>query len=354
MRKEKITLGIIGCGMVAEFHLDGLTKMDSVEIKWLCDTSDETLNKLLQKYNVLNGTNKYSNVINDSTVDAIILCTPPSTHFNIAKDVILSGKHILLEKPIAINEDELIELHKLYNNNPDIIVMDASSRHSRLQPKYSYIKNIVDSGIIGEVYHIHHSAVLRKSRPGIEYHPDAKWFLDKNKSGGGPLIDWGGYDLSFHLGLLNDTPELSSIDAAYTNGLDNKFFCSSKFDVEEHGVVFMKFDRRLSYFWERSSNANNESFNTTKIYGTKGGLKFSYLTWESNEIRLYHSEDMNNCAEEIIYIPMNSHTSHIEDNYALDDHFLNCINKKETPILPFDIAVKNISIIFRAYSSGFH
>lgn len=132
--------------------------------------------------------------------------------------------------------------------------------------------------------------------------------------------------------------------------MDSKSRNNKEFDVEEHGLVTMEFDRGLSYFWERASHANNETPNQTKIYGTHGGLKFSYLSWETNEV-IYYSDENGVPTKEKIFIAMGNHTHHEHDFYALDNHFVQCIFKKEKPILPLRLAVKHLDIIFEALNN---
>jgi predicted dehydrogenase len=105
----------------------------------------------------------------------------------------------------------MVRVKKQY---PEILAMECSGRHARLIPKFRKVKEIIGSGALGEIYYIHHNCVWRQNRPGIEFHPRAKWFLDKSQAGGGPLFDWGVYDLSFHLGSLGDSHDLVEVESA--------------------------------------------------------------------------------------------------------------------------------------------
>ena len=348
MKKKKIFIGIIGCGMAGDYHINNLLKIKTVKIKWLCDISNVVLKNACKKYDIPNGTTNYKEVLNDRSIDAVIISTPPKSHYKITNDAISAKKHVLIEKPIAINQEQVYKLYNRAKNNPELIILDCSSRHSRLQPKFQYIKEIIESGKLGHIYYIHHNAIYRESRPGIEYHPNAKWFLNKKLSGGGALIDWGVYDLSFHLGILNDKLNLKTIKSFNINGLDTQIHDNQIFNVEEHGIVLMEFDTNLIYYWERANNAHNEAPNETRIYGTRGGLKFSYLTWDSNEINYYYSDKKGKAKKDLLYVDMKNHKSHIDDYCALDKHFIRCLLYKERPILPLPVAVKHLDIIFKA------
>ncbi|MCP3659480.1 MAG: Gfo/Idh/MocA family oxidoreductase [Bacteroidetes bacterium] len=349
---EKITIGIIGAGMVAEFHIEALLKIKEVELKWICDKSENRLKKILEKYKIEKGTTDYKRVLLDNNIDAIVICTPPFTHYDITMDAINYNKHVLIEKPFAINFEQAQNIYQKAKEKPNLVIIDCSARHSRLQPKFNYIKNIINSKCLGSVYHIHHNSVQRNSRPGIEYNPSGSWFYEKKYSGGGPLIDWGVYDLSFHFGIFDDIPTLKSLKCYMKNGLD-KLTCNLKnFNVEEHSIVMMELSDNKSYYYERSSHANNETNNETRIYGTKGGLKFTYLTWDSSIVQRFYLDENGNSKKEEIKIDMKEHQDSFADFFSLDRHFINCIKGIEKPIQSLKIALKHLKIIDQCYESA--
>lgn len=351
LQEKKLKFAILGCGMVADYHIKGVLATGEVEIVALCDSSSNALARMCNKYSIKRGETDYTHILTDEDINAVIICTPPHSHYQLAMEVINAHKHVLIEKPLTITKSEMYSLLHKAANYPHLVVMESSARHSRLQPKFNYIKNLISSGELGKIYAIHHNAVFRKSRPGIEYHADATWFYDKKLAGGGPLIDWGVYDLSFHLGILNDDVDLKYLKSFHINGLDSKS-ANNKFSVEEHAIVMMEFDNELIYYWERASNAHNEALNETRIYGSKGGLKFNYLTWGSSKIIYYRLAQKGMSKKKLIQLEMGKHTSHLEDFYALDAHFVQCILGKQKPILPLSLSVKHLEIIFQALKTA--
>jgi len=89
-------------------------------------------------------------------------------------------KHILIEKPEAFTKEQIPLMLEAQKNNPELMIMDCSCRHARLQPKFQTIKKLISKGNIGKIYKIHHNFLNRQTRPGIEYQPDAKWLQIKN------------------------------------------------------------------------------------------------------------------------------------------------------------------------------
>ena len=292
MTEKKYSIGIIGAGMIAEKHIDSFHKTGRTDIKWVARKDVSKLEAFSRKYSIPKATGDYHDMLQDPFLDAVVITSPPDRHYEMFMDCIKAGKHILLEKPAAFTKSQLENMQAEETKHPEIIIMDCSCRHSRLQPKFNAVKEIIDSGNLGEIYMIHHNCLWRQARAGIEYHPTAKWFLNKSISGGGPLLDWGVYDLSFHLGILSDKPELKKILSATTKrGLDMVNPQTEVFDVEEHFIMMMEFSSGLNYYWERGVNGHVEIPNETRIYGTKGGLKFGFCSWDDPVVYFYDVDD---------------------------------------------------------------
>ncbi|MFA9391393.1 MAG: Gfo/Idh/MocA family protein [Prolixibacteraceae bacterium] len=343
-------IGLIGAGMIAENHIQNLIKTGKVNITWINARTQSTIDRVAEKYNIPNRTTDYTQVLADASVDAVVITTPPNLHKKMFIAAVKAGKHILTEKPLAMNLKEVDEMIAAKNERPELKVSGCSARHARLQPKYVKVKEIIDSGALGEIYYIHHNSNGRQSRPGIEYHPTAKWFLNKDIAGGGPLFDWGVYDLSFHLGLLNDQPELEKVDVLFMrNGLDNKDPETDVYDVEEHFAAKLKFSGGLDYYWERASHNNVEVPNETRIYGTKGGIKLAFCSWDAPEIEFYSlSENGTKAISETIIPNMDGH----DDGYALAEHFVNVLEGLEEVQMTLELARKHLDIILKCYEKA--
>lgn len=347
------SIGIIGGGMIAEKHINSILKTNKAKLAWVADIKAEILDQLKEKYPQIESfTTDYKDILNDKQVDAVYICTPPPFHKPVFLDAINAGKHILVEKPLAMSLKDIDEMITAKNQHPELIVSECSGRHSRLQPKYQKIKEIIDAGKLGVIYMIHHNCIWRQNRAGIEYHPTAKWFLNKKIAGGGPLFDWGVYDLAFHLGLLGDKHELKEIkNIFFKNGLDDVDPETDIFDVEEHFSATLEFTNGLTYYWERANNANMEADNETRIYGTRGGLKFAYNTWDSAEVEFF---DVDNNAKgkarkEVINVDM---TQHQGDDEELTNHFLRMLDGSEKPIITLELAKKHLDIIYQCYNKS--
>lgn len=342
-------IGLVGGGMVSHLHLNALAKDARARVCWLADLNGAARNATGGQFGIPNLTADYHLMLADPTLDAVIVCTPPRTHTKVAMDVLAAGKHLLVEKPMATTLDEAHALTAAAARYPDLKVSGCSARHSRLTPKYPQVKRMIDDGRLGRVYYVHHRSVISQKRCGIEYNPPAKWFLDRQISGGGPIYDWGVYDLAFHLGLLGE-PRLEKVEAFCINGLDKVDSGAPIFTVEEHGAAFMTFEGGLRYYWERSSNAHCDVPNQTTIYGTEGGIRFGYCSWDGPEIEYFYTDNSGRGKpkREVITIVCANH----DDPGALDTAWLNYLCGDGPVPMPLDLELRNLEILHKVYMAA--
>jgi len=339
---KKMKIGIIGAGMIGDVHINNILKDGRGEVIWIATQTEKTLKEKLNKHHIQKGTTRYQEILEDSSINAVVIASPPFTHLEMVKNALDSGKHILLEKPMVANRKDLEDIIRIVESHPDLLVLECSCRHARLQPKFNFIKSIIDKGQIGEVYHIHHNHLMRSTF--IEYNPRGRWALLSEKGGGGPFIDWGVYDLSFHLGILNDLPEIRTIQSFTKNGL--KVFQDPGIvsDIEEHGAAFMTFSEGLTYYYERGSGVHFEESNETRIFGTKGALRFAFCSWDSSEVDYYYIDEKNQEKHKKLQIDMSQHS---DDNFELIRHFMDCLTENKEPRMTVQLAAKHLDILFR-------
>ncbi len=339
--KRQVHLAVIGAGMIGDVHVKTARADGRAEVSWLAARTPETLEKKMQTFGISKGTLDYRDILRDPAVDAVVIASPPHTHAQMAVDALEAGKHVLLEKPMAINREETARILAAVKAHPELTVLECSCRHARLQPKFRRVKQLIDEGAIGEVYHIHHNHLMRGTF--IEYNPAGTWSLDKSTAGGGPFLDWGVYDLSFHLGVLNDRPNLVDLKAFARGGL--KVFADGKTQrgIEEHGAAFMEFDGGLTYYYERGSGVHCDVANETRIYGTRGSLRFGFCSWDPPTIDHFFL-DGNQEKMQTLTVDFSQHR---EDNQELMSHFFDCLLEGARPMMPPERAAKHLEILFR-------
>ena len=338
---KKYNLGIIGAGMYGKMLMRAFQKDERANITWVNSASEATTRSAAEKFGVEKWSTDYRNVLADPDVDAVVIATPPFVHAEQLEESLKAGKHVLLEKPIAESRESLRRILKAVDDTPSRIVLEASARHTRLTRKFQSIKEIIDSGKLGEVYHIHHNTLSRGTF--IEYNPNGAWAMKKKLAGGGPFADRGVYDLAFHLGLLNDVPQLKSVKSFTRNDLRDMSKWVDFSDIEQHGAAWMEFDTGLTYYYENSGGVHNETPNETRLYGKKGGLRFHHYSWDSNEIEFF-TTDEGGPRQETFTVDT---AGQPDDTLAITTHFLDCLDGKAEPLMTVQKAAKHMEILFK-------
>lgn len=342
-----VSVGIIGGGMIGVMHTRAFNALEGVSVRWLAEPVEDLRTQVAEEHGIRHTTGDYREMLGDRNLDAVIVCTPPHLHKSMGMDIIGAGKHMLMEKPLSLTLDEARELVAEVRKHPELVVSGCSARHARLNPKYRIIKELIDHGKLGTVYHIHHCETDRQSRPGIEYNPSATWFLSRTQAGGGPLLDWGVYDLSFHLGLVNE-PQFLGAEGFCVNHLDTLFPEGEGF-VEEHGAAFLRFENGLTYYWERANNAHNEPHVQTRIYGTRGGVSLAFPTWFSPEVTFCSVDSDGKTRKEVLWADMAGWPGDIE---AFDAAFADAVRNGGPAPMDSEIELKNLEIIDTVYKAA--
>ena len=350
MATTPLQIGIIGGGAIGNAHMKNFTDDPRTEIRWLAEINAETRAQCEEKFSIAQSTDDHRRLLDDPRVDAVVVCTPPLSHVPLGLDILAAGKHLLVEKPLAVVPEEAYKLLQAAQAHPELKISGCSARHARLNPKYAFVKQIIDDGQLGRIYYVHHRAVNRQGRGGIDAQPGSKWFLNRKIAGGGPLYDWGVYDLSFHLGLLNQ-PACTHVESFCINGLDRVDPGTPIYDVEEHGAAMLTFANGMRYYWERANNANAYIPNQTTIYGTQGGLTFGYCTWDNPEITYHFVEDegKGKAEQKILTVDMSAHPG---DMPALSNAFIAYLLDEGPVPMPLDIEYKNLSILHDVYRAA--
>jgi predicted dehydrogenase len=147
------TLGIamIGTGIVAlANHLPGLALCPDVRVVALCDTDPTTLAKASAQTGITSTYTDHAKLLQRDDVHAVVIATPNFTHKQIALDAVAAGKHVMCEKPLALNTADAVAMARAADA--------ASARHMtaftyRFVPAMQYTKHLVQSGAIGHPYH---------------------------------------------------------------------------------------------------------------------------------------------------------------------------------------------------------
>jgi predicted dehydrogenase len=143
-----IKVGVIGYGYWGPNIVRNLSDIKEARVEAICDSNPVVYKKLEEKYPHIKLTTDYRKIIDDDTIDAVAIITPVSTHFSLAKEALLAGKHIFVEKPFTATVKEARELIALAKKKKRIIMVDHTFIFTGAVQK---IKDLVDDGSLGDL-----------------------------------------------------------------------------------------------------------------------------------------------------------------------------------------------------------
>jgi predicted dehydrogenase len=151
---EQMKYGVIGTGGRGAYLLKHLAKVDNGHCSAICDFDDQKLDKAYATIGTTPSKYKdYRELLADKNVEAVVVAVPLFEHFQVAKDALQAGKHVLCEKSLVFKPEEIHALRALYAQHPkQVLQVGLQRRYSKF---YQLAKELVDKGVLGNVTHIH-------------------------------------------------------------------------------------------------------------------------------------------------------------------------------------------------------
>lgn len=276
MKTQKTKIGVVGCGRIAAAkHFPAFKKASSkVELVAFCDIVEERAQDAASKY----GTSEsriytdYKQMLQETDAEVIYVLTPNNAHCGITVDSLRSKKHVLCEKPMAATSEEA----KLMLDTAKETGMKLTIGYqNRFRKDVQTLKTACDADELGEVYFAKSHAVRRKAVPtwGV--------FLDKEKQGGGPLIDIGTHALDLTLWTMDNYKPVQVNGSVFHKMKDNYEgnlfgpWDPETIDVEDSAFGFIKMENGATIFLEASWALNIQKPREGQITlcGTKAGAE---------------------------------------------------------------------------------
>ena len=261
-----INVGLVGCGHIAETYFRAHKYFNNFKIIKCADINKKAAEKCAKKYRIKSVS--VNEILKDKKIQIILNLTIPTAHYLVAKNSLLSGKHVYSEKPLAVDFNDGLDLikiarrKKLYIGNAPDTFLGGGNQKAR---------QLLDKNIIGKIKF--GTAIF--AFPGIQsYHPNPEpWF---KKKGGGPVIDMGPYYLTALVNLLGPAKSVTSICNYNTKkrviGIGPKKGKKIKVECPTTYFSTIKFQNgtiiRLTLSFDVISHLRNH----IELYGEKGSI----------------------------------------------------------------------------------
>ena len=166
-----IKVAQIGCGYWGPNLLRNLISNIECDVRWVVEISRERQDYVRSLYPTVKITNDLQNVLSDDDVDAIVISTPAESHYSLTVESLKAGKNVLVEKPMAMNVEEVNEIGELSQKNNLIAMVGHTFIYNSA---VRYVKQLIDSGDLGDIRYIYSQRVnLGRIRSDV----DALWNL---------------------------------------------------------------------------------------------------------------------------------------------------------------------------------
>jgi len=312
---EQIRVGIIGCGWPGAAHARGYLAAGGFKVAAVADLIPQRRKKVMAEFQIGREYSDARDLLKDKEIDAVSIALPNHLHAPIALAALRAGKHVLCEKPPAISAAEARRMEASARKNQKVLLY---SLQRRFGPHEQAAKAAVARGYVGEVYHVR--AVWTRTR-GIPV--GTGWFTQKEKSGGGAMMDVGFHMLDLGWYLLGQPRPISAFAA--THGKFGMLANGNSYDVDDAAFAIVRFEGGKSLELAASWALNQppqQNGTACRLHGTQGAIE----VYTPNGAVLYRDFDgKGECRENPLKPPRTIHHT------ALMRHFKDCIAGRTTP-----------------------
>jgi predicted dehydrogenase len=274
-----VRIGVVGCGLAFEIPywqlLDRLQCQGLVQVVVACDL-DDTKRDLACRLHIPRFTTEFQTVATASDVDLVLVLTSMRAHGPVAREALLHGKHVLVEKPMAGSLDLAAELISLARDAGRYLVC---APHVILSPTFQTLWQRVQTGTIGKVQ----SARALYGEPGPSWAP---WFY---QTGAGALFDLGVYNLTTLTGLLGPVRRVTALMGA---AIPQRLVHGQSLTVEEDDNTHVLLDFGNAVFGVVTTGFTIAQYRcpAVELYGTQGTLQMRGDDWDPDGYEMWLNE----------------------------------------------------------------
>ena len=321
-----VRLGFIGAGhLFQEIHLPAFSLCPEVELLVLCDIREAALALALKLYGIRETTSDYHEVLAMSEVDAVVLTVPHDLHGRVAEQALKAGKHVLSEKPMALDVAEGHAIRSAAQSSGQVYMVALPHR---FDAESNLLRRWVREGRLGGVFHVRAGWVRRSACP-------RGWFTQHQRAGGGALLQLGTHILDLATWLL-DFPRIERVSAtcfrkgrpwrpppppvvASREPPSLEVADDGVHDVEDFGIVVLHLEGGRTITLEAGWSLHCQSDRQyLEVFGDRAGASL----WP-----LRRFEDADGHPTDIV--PRHATINH---HHALARHFVDSIVARESPI----------------------
>lgn len=329
-----IKLGIIGCGLIAQFHLKALSESEKMKVVALFDSNKQKAEDKAKEFNIPKVCNSLEEILSDPNIDAVSICLPHNLHCQYTIKSLENGKHVFVEKPISLTLQEANDMIATARRKQ---LKFTVGHMKRFDPNIRKIKQMIVNRDIGDVYLIRTKYIAVPFGQNSSLFSGHDWGLRHAEAGGGVTIGFGIHHVDLIRWLIGEIQSVSSYVSHKT---------IQEMEDEDSSVTIFKFTKEaigdMTLTLAQKIGEAEENF---ELYGTKGliywDLKKQNLVVVSE--KLFGDQKRHVITEPISWI----------DLFRLElEHFADCIENDKQPLVSGEDGKKALELVIASYLSA--
>jgi predicted dehydrogenase len=340
---KKIRAAVIGLGAISGAHTGVYRKSPHAELAGICDVAEVWLKQCQRDWDVPFASTDWKKIVANPQIDAISICLPPPFHAPVTIAALRAGKHVLCEKPPALNAAEAKRMAAAAKKARKVFMVAFGYRFWRTSQQ---LKRLMADGTLGEIYLAR--AVYRRQLPGLPPptmgRPDGEtynrnWFNERAK-GGGALLDLGCHVCDLALYFMGFPKVQSVLGAAYNKFLP-QFLKGTRLpsDADDHSAGMVKFANGALLEIEASYGCHGPGVMAIELMGDKGAAVL-----DGEGVRIFGQAGPLHLVGRV--------TGDESPERGVAEHFIEVVRRAEKPIITPEHAVTVMEILDGIYKSG--
>ena len=262
--ERKTRIGIIGTGGIARAHVRSYAQIPEAQIVAVCDVVPGRAAAFATTQGLDARAFDDPSGLLAQDLDAVSVCTPNVAHHSATVAALQAGKHVLVEKPLAVTYAHAREMVDVARSTGRILSVGFQSRYDQ---NINLAKRVVASGSMGDLYYVDMGGGRQRGLAGGT-------FLRRELAGGGAVLDIGCYSIDTAMYILGH-PRPLSVSAVTANHFirNPDYIADAAADVEDFGAAFIRFEGGLTMVFKICWAMHADSLGPCLFLGAKGGLR---------------------------------------------------------------------------------
>ncbi len=276
--QEEICIGIVGTGIIGKSHINKYKEIPGVKVLAIADIDEGEAQRVAAAQSIPHVFTDFRRILEMPAVQAVDVCVHNNKHAPISIAAMEAGKHVYCEKPIAGAYHDGRAMVETARRTGRMLHIQLSTLYSK---EHKAAKKMVSEGLLGKVYYARSFGFRRRGRVYVDGYATPP-FVQKVESGGGALFDMGIYHMAQVLDLLQNPAVETITGTTYQEvPMYEKQARDSGFNVEELGLGFARLAGGITLAIEESWALHYDDSESSKILGSRGGIKLNPLTYFS-------------------------------------------------------------------------